>query len=174
MSKIKENPLYQKLLTGPLGNLIRQVVSFGIIGVFNTLLGLVLIELFYNVLHWNYWVSSITSYVIGSIYSFFANKKLTFQVKGNTRRTAIRFVINTIVCYSISYGLAKPLMRKLFADLSRKAVENIALLVGMGLFIVLNFFGQKFFVFKESANDLAFKESANDFVFKESENEKRQ
>lgn len=153
MSKIKENPLYQKLLTGPLGNLIRQVVSFGIIGVLNTLLGLVLIELFYNVLHWNYWGSSITSYVIGSIYSFFANKKLTFRVEGNTKRTALRFALNTVVCYGIAYGVAKPLVKVILADMSQKIVENIALLVGMGLFIVLNFFGQKFFVFRESANE---------------------
>ena len=152
--KEQNNPgVFTKLKNETLRKLIKQVVSFGIIGVFNTLLGVILIECFYNVLHWNYWVSSITSYVIGSIYSFVANKKLTFAVKGNTRRTAIRFAINTVVCYGIAYGLAKPLMRLIFAELSQKVVENIALLVGMGLFIILNFFGQKFFVFRESADE---------------------
>lgn len=145
--------LFKKLMNGPLGNLIRQVLSFGIIGVLNTLLGIVLIEIFYNVCGWNYWGSSITSYVIGSIYSFFANKKLTFRVKGNTKRTAIRFAINTVICYGIAYGLAKPLVKAILADLSQKVVENVALLVGMGLFIILNFFGQKFFVFRESKDE---------------------
>lgn len=141
--------LVNKLQQGPLGNLFRQIVSFGIIGVFNTLLGLVLIELFYNVFHWNYWVSSISSYVIGSIYSFFANKKLTFRVEGRMRSTSIRFAVNTVICYGIAYGVAKPLVKVILADMSQKIVENVALLVGMGLFIVLNFFGQKFFVFRE-------------------------
>lgn len=131
---------------------IKQVISFGIIGVFNTLLGVILIELFYNVFHWNYWVSSITSYVIGSIYSYFANKKMTFKVKGNTRKTAIRFAINTVVCYSAAYGIAKPLVKVILSDLPQKIVENIALLVGMGLFIGFNFFGQKFFVFRNNSS----------------------
>lgn len=139
----------KKILDGPLRLLFQQVLSFGIIGVINTLVGILLIELFYNVFHWNYWISSMTSYTIGSIYSFFANKKLTFKIQGNTKNTAVRFVINTVICYGIAYGLAKPLVRVILADMSRKTIENVALIVGMGLFIVLNFLGQKFFVFPE-------------------------
>ena len=145
--------LLKKFMNGSLGKLIRQVFSFGIIGVLNTLLGIVLIEIFYNLCGWNYWVSSITSYVIGSIYSFFANKKLTFRVKGNTKITAIRFAINTVICYGIAYGLAKPLVKAILTDMSQRVVENVALLIGMGLFIIMNFFGQKFFVFRESKDE---------------------
>ena len=145
--------LIDKLKNGPFGKLIRQVISFGIIGVFNTLLGILLIELFYNVFHWNYWVSSITSYVIGSIYSFFANKKLTFRVEGRMGSTAMRFAVNTVICYGIAYGVAKPLVKMILSDMSQRIVENVALLVVMGLFIVMNFFGQKCFVFKESQDE---------------------
>lgn len=145
------NQFRDKILTsGPFGKLVKQLLSFGIIGVINTMLGVVLIELFYNIFHWNYWVSSITSYVIGSIYSFFANKRFTFQVKGDMKRTGMKFAINMVICYSIAYGIAKPLVRVVLGDMKQSIVENIALLVGMGLFIVLNFFGQKFFVFKDS------------------------
>ncbi|MDY3110107.1 MAG: GtrA family protein, partial [Lachnospiraceae bacterium] len=111
------------------------------------------IELFYNIFHWNYWVSSITSYVIGSIYSFFANKKLTFKVEGQMRSTAIRFAVNVAVCYGIAYGIAKPLVKVVLSGMSMKVVENVALLVGMGLYIILNFFGQKFFVFREKTEE---------------------
>lgn len=145
--------LLKKFMNGSLGKLIRQVFSFGIIGLLNTLLGIVLIEIFYNLCGWNYWVSSITSYVIGSIYSFFANKKLTFHVQGKTKITAIRFAINTIICYGIAYGLAKPLVKAILTDMSQRVVENVALLIGMGLFVIMNFFGQKFFVFKESKDE---------------------
>ena len=54
-----------------------------------------------------------------------------------------------MICYGIAYGIAKPLVRVTLADMSQKAIENVALIVGMGFFIVLNFFGQKFFVFSE-------------------------
>lgn len=132
---------------------VKQVISFGIVGVINTLMGVVLIELFYNVFHWNYWISSVTSYIIGATYSFFANKKLTFKVKGNMRKTAIRFTINVVICYVVAYGVAKPLVRVVLGELSERIVENIALLVGMALYIVMNFFGQKFFVFRPAKED---------------------
>lgn len=148
--KIFESKLWKKMMSGPFGKLIRQIISFGIIGIFNTLLGVVLIELFYNLFHWNYWFSSVTSYVIGSIYSFFANKKLTFKVEGQMRSTAIRFAVNVAICYGIAYGVAKPLVKVILSGMSMRVVENVALLVGMGLYIILNFFGQKFFVFRET------------------------
>ena len=72
--------------------LFHELMHFGIIGVFNTLLGMVLIMVFYNIWHWNYWVASGTSYVIGSIFSYFANKKLTFHVEGNSLQRILRFV----------------------------------------------------------------------------------
>lgn len=151
--KLNQSKLWKKIMSGPLGKLIKQFISFGIIGIFNTLLGVVLIELFYNIFHWNYWVSSITSYVIGSIYSFFANKKLTFKVEGQMRSTAIRFAVNVAICYGIAYGIAKPLVKVVLSGMSMKVVENVALLVGMGLYIILNFFGQKFFVFREKTDE---------------------
>lgn len=78
---------------------------------------------------------------------------MTFKVKGNTKKTAIRFAINTIVCYTAAYGIAKPLVKVILSGMSQTVVENIALLVGMGLFIGFNFFGQKFFVFRERSKE---------------------
>ncbi len=142
--------------------LFHEVLHFGIIGVFNTLLGYALIMVFYNIWRWNYWVASGTSYVIGSIFSYFANKKLTFQVEGNSWRPAVRFAVNIAVCYFLAYGIAKPLVRSIMqgylpgtaqkiGDIigmePHMVEENLAILFGMGLFIVFNFIGQKFFVF---------------------------
>ncbi len=148
--------------------LFHEVLHFSMIGVFNTLLGFVLIMVFYNIWHWNYWVASGTSYVIGSIFSYFANKKLTFQVEGDNWRSAFRFAVNTVICYLLAYGIAKPLVRKVmtqfFMGYSQKigefihmeaieVEENVAILVGMGLFIIFNFLGQKFFVFAKAGKE---------------------
>ena len=75
--------------------LFHEILHFGIIGVFNTLLGFVLIMVFYNLWHWNYWAASGTSYVIGSIFSYFANKKLTFRVEGNSWKAALKFAVRS-------------------------------------------------------------------------------
>ena len=68
---------------------LEEMLHFGIIGVFNTLLGLVLNLVFYNILHWNFWVATGASYTIGSIFSYFANKKLTFKVEESSWQSEI-------------------------------------------------------------------------------------
>lgn len=151
-----------------LSKLFHEILNFGIVGVFNTIAGYILVLVFFNVWHWNYWVASGTSYVIGSIFSYFANKKLTFQVEGNSWKLALKFAGNIAFCYVAAYSIAKPLarnvMRRFLPELTRqignllhmetRAVEeNAAILVGMGLFIILNFIGQKFFVFKDDGKE---------------------
>lgn len=138
--------------------LFDEILHFGIIGVFNTILGLVLNMVFYNVLHWNFWVATAISYTIGSIFSYFANKKLTFKVEENSWQSVLRFAAHIIVCYLLAYGIAKPTVENVMAGYSpmlsekigieAKAIEeNVAILFGTGLFIIFNFIGQKFFVF---------------------------
>ena len=63
----------------------------------------------------------------------------------------IRFVVNILVCYLLAYGVAKPVTKAILSDFSVKIQENIAMLIGMGLFIILNYFGQRFFAFKDNA-----------------------
>lgn len=143
-----------------------EMLHFSIIGVFNTLLGLVLNLAFYNALHWNFWVATGVSYTIGSIFSYFANKKLTFKVEETSWQSVLRFAGNILICYLLAYGIAKPAVEKLMAGyssaLSEKSgiaaktiEENVAMLFGMGLFIVFNFLGQKFFVFAGKKAEVA-------------------
>ncbi len=134
--------------------LFDEVLHFGMIGVINTLLGFFLIMIFYNILHLNYWVASATSYVIGSIFSYFANKKLTFKVQESSRAYVIKFALNIAVCYFLAYGIAKPLVKSVLSGYSQTIVENIAIIIGMGMFIVFNFIGQKFFVFGNKDNHI--------------------
>lgn len=127
--------------------LLSEMIRFGIVGVINTLMGYIIITTLYNVLHWNYWVSSGTSYIIGGIFSYFANKSFTFKAEGHTAQYILKFACNIIVCYLLAYGIARPLVRSVLTGYSKEIVENIAIVVGMGLFIIINFIGQKFLVF---------------------------
>ncbi len=142
--------------------LFGEMLHFGIIGVLNTILGLALNMVFYNMLHWNFWVATAVSYTIGSVFSYFANKKLTFKVEETSWQSVARFAGHIIVCYLLAYGIAKPAVGSVMAGagysqalsgkigMEAKAIEeNVAILFGTGLFIVFNFIGQKFFVFKK-------------------------
>jgi len=49
----------------------------------------------------------------------------------------------------LAYGIAKQLALLLLSNVSVKVQENVAMIVGMVFFTVLNYLGQRFFAFKE-------------------------
>ena len=129
--------------------------KFILVGVINTLFGTGIMFLFYNVFHFSYWISSASNYVFGSILSYFLNKTFTFQSKKNTGTTLWRFVVNISLCYLVAYGGAKPLARWIFSGASASLQDNMAMLAGMCFFVALNYIGQRFFVFKGTAQTVS-------------------
>lgn len=132
---------------------IMEVIHFGMVGVINTLMGWVIMAVLYNLIHMNYWLSSGISYFIGSVFSYHANGKLTFKVENRDKWLPCRFAVNIIVCYLIAFSVAQPVVTKILSSgqgVSKALIDNIAMLLGMCLFIVMNFFGQKFFVFRKT------------------------
>lgn len=105
---------------------------------------------FNNLLHLNYWISSASNYIFGSVVSYFLNKFFTFNNKNKSPIVILKFVINISLCYAAAYGLARPLAGMILKGAGKSVQENGAMLAGMGLFIVLNYIGQRFFVFKEA------------------------
>ena len=127
----------------------KTFLRFVIVGVINTVFGTAIMFVFYNVLGLSYWLSSASNYFFGSILSYFLNKYYTFQYKKRSWRVAARFVVNISACYLIAYGIAKPLIAALMSGFSVTVQENAAMLCGMGLFVVLNYLGQRFFAFRK-------------------------
>ena len=127
----------------------RTFWKFSLVGIINTIVGTSVMFLCYNAFHLNYWVSSAMNYIIGSIVSYFLNKYFTFQNKQRSWKIVIKFIINISVCYLIAYGVAKPLVARILSGQSVTIQENGAMLVGMCLFVGLNYLGQRFFAFKK-------------------------
>lgn len=127
----------------------KTFLKFIIVGVINTIFGTTIMFVFYNVFHLSYWLSSASNYFFGSILSYFLNKYFTFEYKKRDFRVVLRFVTNIAVCYLVAYGAAKPLVAMLLSGFSVSIQENCAMLAGMGLFVVMNYLGQRFFAFKK-------------------------
>ena len=128
-----------------------EQIRFIIVGVLNTVIGMAAMLIAYNIFHLGYWISSALNYIVGSIFSYFANKYFTFKSEKKSWNEIIRFVVNIAVCYGIAYGVAKPLINMLLGHVgfSVSILEQISMVMGMGIFIIINFCGQKFFVFKK-------------------------
>lgn len=131
----------------------KTFLKYILVGIVNTLVGSAVMFLCYNALRCSYWFSSAMNYIVGSVVSYFLNKHFTFQNKERSWKIVVRFIVNIVVCYLIAYGVAKPLVAQLLASQTVKIQENGAMLVGMALFIILNYIGQRFFAFRKSASD---------------------
>ena len=131
------------------------VIRFIIVGVVNTLFGTAIMFVFYNVFHLSYWISSASNYFFGSILSYFLNKGYTFRYGKTDFKSIFRFTVNILVCYLLAYGIAKPVMRHLLSGYSLSIQENVSMMLGMVLFVGLNYLGQRYCAFKkdEKSND---------------------
>lgn len=122
---------------------------FIVVGIINTLVGTIIMYSMYNIFNLSYFISTFSNYFFTSILSFFLNKFFTFKNNNNSLNQVIKFIINIVVCYVVAYAIAKPLVITLLSGQSIKIQENIAMVVGMVLFTMLNFIGQKFFTFNK-------------------------
>lgn len=126
-----------------------EFVRFLIVGTINTLVGTSIMFVAYNVLGLSYWASSASNYFLASILSYFLNKYFTFKSKTKNKSEIFRFIINILICYLLAYGFAQPLTQRLLAGESIAVRDNVSMVIGMVLYVFLNYFGQRIFVFKE-------------------------
>ena len=122
-------------------------LRFILVGVVNTLVGTAIMFFCFNVLAWSYWISSALNYIVGSIVSYLLNKRYTFQQKGHNWYTILKFIVNITICYVLAYGFAKPLVIWMLSGVSTNIQGNVALVIGMVLFVGLNYIGQRFWAF---------------------------
>ncbi|SEM30471.1 Putative flippase GtrA (transmembrane translocase of bactoprenol-linked glucose) [Ligilactobacillus sp. WC1T17] len=125
------------------------MLKFILVGIVNTAVGMGVMFLFYNLFHFNYWISSASNYIVGSIVSYFLNKYFTFQNKSKDAKVIVKFIINITVCYLVAYGVAKPVVVYLFSSFSQSVQDNAAMLAGSIFFVGLNYIGQRFWAFKQ-------------------------
>lgn len=128
-------------------------MRFVIVGIVNTIFGTAIMFIFYNVFHLSYWISSASNYFFGSILSYFLNKHFTFRYGKTDLRSILAFILNICLCYFLAYGIAKPLVAYLMSGSSLSMKDNVAMGVGMVLFVALNYFGQRFIVFRKNETD---------------------
>ena len=94
-----------------MGNFIKQFFDikfwkFILVGILNTVVGMGLQFLFFNLCGWNEWVSSLIGYILGSILSYFLNKYFTFKNKDKGWKPIVKFALNIAICYGLAYGIA--------------------------------------------------------------------
>jgi len=127
-------------------------VRFIMVGIVNTIVGLSAMYLFLHAFALSYWLSTFLGNSIGAIVSFYLNRSFTFKSENAVSKSAIRFMVVILCCYFISYDLAKNVVVLVLRNQSIIAVKwqtDLSILVGTGLYTILNYLGQKLFVFSK-------------------------
>ena len=141
--------------------IFRQAVKFGIVGVVNTIITLVIIWVMSKKMGCSEALSNFVGYFIGLLNSFFLNRKWTFDSKGNIFGGAIRFFLVFAVCYMLQLGILlylnrscpddPPLYTFLEPILSTIKIDALFYIqiIAMVVYTVLNFLFNKYFTFKK-------------------------
>ncbi len=127
----------------------KQLLKFLIAGVANTIAGSAVMFLLYNFFGQSYWVSSACNYIVGGMLSFFLNKYFTFQNTQKSFKQVILFISTLFICYLAAYILAKKIIYMVLSPYPLHIKDNAAFICGMCLYTALNYFAQRFIVFKK-------------------------
>ncbi len=136
----------------------RTFITYLIVGVLNFIVCNFLMFLLYNRFHVSEHLAPVVNYGLGSVIWFLSSRYLIFRDWHTTPGLLLRFALEVLVCYGLSYYIVAPLARELLLrgeSVMRffsfggeaKIAGNCAMTVGMFSYAVLNYFGQRYFVF---------------------------
>jgi putative flippase GtrA len=121
--------------------ILNQLFKYSIVGIFNTVFGLGVIYLLFNLFHCNYILSNIGGYAVGLINGFIWNKKWTF----GSRRHYFKEIIPYLSVFGISYAVN--LIVVVFFVEALKVHPNIAQILGIAAYSMTNFMVNKYWTF---------------------------
>ena len=124
-------------------NLLREFISFNIVGIINTIIIYGIYSLFIF-LEFDYRIALFLEYCFGIVFSFLVNRKFTFK---HTGRISLRMVVSMIGSYVIVFVLNMALLivfvEKLFIG------KYLAQLFALAISVAVSFFAQKYIVFRK-------------------------
>jgi putative flippase GtrA len=121
--------------------IVRQFVKYCLVGILNTLITLGTIFILMKIFNVNYVVSNVVGYGLGLANSFVWNKKWTFRSRGPFRKESIAFLLVFAVSYLLQLGAL------VFLKEACKLYVDIAQILSMVFFSVVNFLGNKYISF---------------------------
>lgn len=98
----------------------------------------------------SYWLATFLGNSFGACVSYFLNRIYTFKSSASIRGSAIKFGVVILLCYFIAYFLGirfAVFVLQPLVSLPPNLIKDVAILVGTGLYTLLNYAGQRWFVF---------------------------
>lgn len=134
------------------------LILYVIIGVMNFIICTGLMFVLYNVADISQHIAPVVNYSLGSILWYVGCRFVLFRKNKTTLQQLLRFFIEVVVCYALAYYVIAPFVswiilrfdgvREVF---SFGGVDNISgncdMAIGAASYALLNYFGQRYYVF---------------------------
>ena len=138
----------------------RTLLNYIIIGVLNFIICTGIMFVLFNMCGFSEHIAPIVNYALGSLIWYLACHYILFRDSKATWQVKFRFVIEVLVCYLVSYYVvAQPVSNWLLRYSSVQAIfdfggvdkisGNCEMTVGVIVYAIMNYFGQRYFVFTE-------------------------
>lgn len=122
---------------------IFRFIKFGLVGVLNTLINWILFILL-NSFGIYYIISNVIAYSISTLNSYLWNSKWVFKYSGdNVKETSLKFIVLNVIGLTLN-----TIILYLLVDIVGLN-KLIALVITTGVVMILNYFINKFWVFKK-------------------------
>ncbi|WP_428839316.1 GtrA family protein [Bacillus massilinigeriensis] len=128
---------------------------FCLVGIVNTAAGLTVILTLIHFAGAHYWEATMAGNTVGTLISFLLNRAFTFRSEVSITNSFPRFLALTFACFAFSYSLSSILARILFSHLHLfyLSEDTFAVLLGLVIYTLINYSGQKLFVFPEKGQN---------------------
>lgn len=138
----------------------RTLILYLVVGVLNFLVCTALMFFLFNVCGVSEHIAPLVNYGLGSLIWYLACRFFLFPENPTTLRQLLRFAVDVLVCYLISYYIVAPLFTPLLlraeriesffsfgGDTAEMITGNCQMTVGALSYAILNYFGQRYYVF---------------------------
>lgn len=132
-----------------------QLLKYGVIGVSNTLITLVVFYVINTLMGLDYAVANTLGYILGLINSFVWNRIWVFRTGGNVWREAGLFALGFIICFALQMGVSQWLLSTSLHDLTiswlpmKNTGENVIMCLSMVVYTLANYVYNRFVTFKK-------------------------
>lgn len=132
-----------------------QLLKYGVIGVSNTLITLVVFYVINTLMGLDYAVANTLGYILGLINSFVWNRTWVFSTGGNVWREAGLFALGFIICFALQMGVSQWLLSTSLHDLTiswlpmKNTGENVIMCLSMVVYTLANYVYNRFVTFKK-------------------------
>lgn len=132
-----------------------QLLKYGVIGVSNTLITLVVFYVINTLMGLDYAVANTVGYILGLINSFVWNRTWVFCTGDNVWREAGLFALGFIICFALQMGVSQWLLSTSLHDLTiswlpmKNTGENVIMCLSMVVYTLANYVYNRFVTFKK-------------------------